>query len=289
MNDEELDFADNPSPHDGRAFILDANGNQFRTGLLQPEGKPANFVSASPRLESALPLMTDADIQEILNDPNRTGAADEFDDHWVVQGDQKHASSCAGWGESNAFSKTRYRNGLRDGMVFSGSYPYSWCNRGQDNGAVLDDIMNESMNRGNVAASKCPWNMIYRKQTAQFDAEAALHEGLGLFSVKTQAEVNTALARRLIVVVCVQVDTTQYVNYKGNGLVPAFRGIGNHCIHVDDLRWNQTTGKYEYRQVGNWGLTWGLKGAGWCGWSSFAQTITGHSFYVLAQTQELAA
>lgn len=267
--------------------ILDANGNPFHTGLLQPEGNPDNFVSARPRLQDAISLLSDSDIKDILNNPNRMPASEEFDDHWVLEGDQRQKLSCAGWGGSNALSKTRWRNGIRDGIVFSGSYPYSWCNRNSDNGSALEDIMNELMNKGTVAASKCTWSMIFRNSTQQFDTEAKQHEGLALFSIKTQAEMNTALARDQIVVVCVQVDSTKFVNYHGSGLVPAFNGPGDHCIHADDIR--LVNGVYQYRVVNNWGLNWGLKGTGWTTFSSFAQPIRNHSFYVLTSINDLAA
>lgn len=266
--------------------IRDANGNEYFCGLVQPNGAPENFVSAAPRFDAATGLFSDDEIQSIVSNPSRTPAAEIFDVHWVVEGDQKSHNSCAGWGGANALSKTRWKTGIRDGVVFSGSYIYSWCNRNRDQGAVLEEVMAELMSHGTVPASQCGVDTIYRSQTARFDDEAAKVKGLALYSVKTQAEVNTALARGQIVVVCVQVDTTRYVNYNGNGLVPAFNGIGNHCIHVDDIR--IVNGVYQYRQVGNWGKGWGNQGTGWCTWSSFAQPIKNHSFYVLTSINDLA-
>ena len=267
--------------------ILDQDGNEFYTGLQLPEGEPDNFVSAMPRMGDAVNIYSDADVQAIVNDPTRQAAADEFDDHWVIEGNQKKHNSCAGWGGANAFSKMRWRLGIRDGTVFSGSYAYSWCNRNQDKGAVLDEVMNELMAHGLVAASKCDANTIYRTSTKQFDAEAQQHEGLALYSIKTQAEVNTALARNQIVVVCVQVDKTRFVNFNGQGLLPSFSGPGNHCIHVDDLRF--VNGAWQYMAVNNWGLNWANKGTAWATWSSFAQPIKNHAFYVLTSINDLAA
>lgn len=269
--------------------ILDQFGNEFFTGLQLPPGAPENFVSARPRLDSAVGLYSDSDVRQILADPNRQAAADEFDDHWVREGDQKQHNSCAGWGGANAFSKMRWRLGIRDGVTFSGSYVYSWVNRNQDQGAALEDVMNELMAHGTVPAAKCGPNTIYRSTTSQFDSEAALHQGLALYSVKTQAEVNTALARNQIVVMCVQVDQSVFVNFNGQGLLPAFRGSGNHCIHCDDIRWNGTSNRWEYRYVNNWGLNWANKGAAWGTWASMAQPIQNHSFYVMTSINDLAA
>lgn len=256
----------------------------YFTGLLLPESPLVCF-----RRAETLPgyVLSDDQVQVLLSDPYRTPKASIFDDHWVAEGDQKHHNSCAGWGGANASSKAAYLAGQNPtGTVYSGSYPYSFANRGQDQGAALQDVMQALETNGfGVPASECDANSIYRNQCSKFDAEAKSLLGLSYYAAATQAEVNSALVKDHPVVVCVNVDTSVYVNYNGQGLVPAFAGKGNHCIHVDDLRWNASARQYEYRQVGNWGLNWGNKGTGWCTWKSFQQTIGYHMFYVCASVQ----
>ena len=267
------------------AVILDASGNPFHTGLKLP---PAGFSNPYKAYSQSFTVFDDDTIQRMLADPGRTPKSQTFaDPMWVVKGDQKSHNSCGGWGGNNALSKTLYLMG-NDPVVYSGAYSYSLVNGGTDDGSALVDVMNELMENGTVPVDVCPADLIYRSQTKQFDSLAAKVKGLALHSVQTQAEMNTALVRDQMVVVCIQCDTTKYVNYDGNGLVPMFKGNGDHCIHVDDLRWNAAAQRYEYRQFGNWGPKWGANGTGWCTFSAFAQPIQVHGFYVITSASNLA-
>jgi hypothetical protein len=262
---------------------------QFYTGLLDP---PEGFVSAFPRLSSAITLLTDAEIQDIISDPNRTPDEQIFPDYFIREGDQEQHSSCAGWALANMFSETAFLNGDRKpdgtGEIYSGTYPYSGCNRGQDAGSVTEEIMNWCINQGMVPKSVCGVDNIWRQNTKQFDALAKQQRGLVVHTISSAAEFNTALARRQIVACVVNVDRSQYVNYRGVGLVPAFTGSGNHAIRCRNVRWNAAAGCYEYKQAGNWGLSWGLNGTGWCRWNSFSQTIVKHVFYTVTYTAKFS-
>lgn len=269
--------------------ILDAVGRPFYTGLLQPQ---PGFVSARQPLKSAITLLTDDEIRSILADPSRTPDEQIFPDYFIERGDQKSANSCAGWGGANAFSETAFLNGDRlpdgTGEVYSGSYPYSGCNRNVDKGALLDEIWDWIETKGLVTAKECPWNNIWRVNTTKFDAQALKNRGIAIHAIKSQAEFNTALARRQIVVCVVNVDGSKYVNYNGSGLVPEFNGVGNHCIRCRDIRWNAQAKRWEYKQAGNWGLNWGFRGTGWCTWASFYQTIQYHAFYTITYTAKFS-
>ena len=266
--------------------IVDSMGQKFYTGLIPPE---TGFVSAHMPLEKSITLLTDDEIQALLADPSRTPDDQIFPDYFIARGDQKQHNSCAGWGGANAFSETAYLNGDRlpdnSGEVYSGSYPYSGCNRGRDAGAMLEDVLGWIQNKGMVPASVCDSENIWRQNTIRFDAQALKNRGIALHTIKSQAEMNTALARRQIVVCVINVDrSSRYVNYRGQGLVPEFGGSGNHCIRCRDIRWNAAARRYEYKQAGNWGLGWGQRGTGWCTWASFSQTINNHTFYTLTFT-----
>ena len=258
---------------------------RFHTGLLEDT---SGRVSAYRSLSSSVTLFTDAECQALLSDPSRTPDDQIFPDYFIEKGDQKQFNSCAGWGGANAFSETAFLNGHRlpdgTGECYSGSYPYSICNRGQDEGAVLEDVFQSITQDGLVPESVCPANNIWRKNTQQFTTLALKQRGLALHTVASQQEMNTALVRRQIVVCVVNVDSTKYVNYNGQGLVPEFQGPGNHCIRCRDIRWNAAAKRYEYKQAGNWGLDWGLKGTGWCTWGSFYQSILKHKFYTVTYT-----
>lgn len=266
--------------------IIDpTTGMPYMGHLIPPARQPC-----APRLMSTDQLVSysDQDVIDIITDPSWVPAASIFDEHWVVEGDQKQHNSCDGWGGTNAFSEQCWEDGDQTGTVYSGSYGYSFCNGGVDQGAPLDKMMAELMANGTVPAAECTADMILRKQTSQFDTEAQQHKGIGLVAAATQAEVNTLLSQRKKVVVCIMVDRHKYVNYTGQGLVPVTSGHGNHCIHLNDIRWNATTKAFEYRQSGNWGITWGDKGTGWSSWAAYAQTIAYNTFYGITSTANLS-
>ena len=256
---------------------------RYYTGLIMPN---PGFVSVHPPLASEVTLLTDNEIKTLLADPNRTPDDQIFPDYFIEKGDQKSHNSCAGWGGANAYSETAFLNGDRNpdntGVSYSGSYVYSKCNRGSDNGAITEEILNSIMSGGLVTVEDCGWDNIWRRNTSKFDAKALKRKGLTFNTIKSQSEFNTALTRRQIVICVVNVDSTKYVNFNGQGLVPEFNGPGNHCIRCRDIRWNGS--RYEYKQAGNWGLDWGNKGTGWCTWASFNQTISYHTFYTITFT-----
>lgn len=290
MQSDETDlvFALVPEPteHD-LAPILDRKSRLFHVGLALPTD-PTRVSSFKP-LRSVVTVYTDDECRDILANPDRTPARRIWSDPaWTTKGDQKQHSSCAGWGGANATGKMRWKNGnQKDGVQpLSGSYAYAWCNRNQDEGAPLEEIMQAIMLHGLPPADLCDSNHIFRSQTKQFDDVAAKIKGLNLLTIKSQAEFNTACARGWLVISALQVDRSQYVNFSGNGLVPAFKGMGNHCIHVHDYRWNDQAKRWEYDQAGNWGREWGEDGCGWGTWASFAQPIQNHTFYAVFYTTE---
>jgi hypothetical protein len=273
--------------------VIDGSGEERRLGLLMPD---ETNVCAAPFLEDSIPnnILTDDQIMQLITDPGRTAAVDIFDEHWVKEGDQKQHGSCNGWAAGQLLSKTRFKRGLQDGIVMSGSYVYSWINNGQDNGSALDRAMAELQSHGAPPASMCDANKIYRKDTQQFDAEAMKHLGFDAYAIKTKRGLDSALALGFIVGVAVQVNNA-FMNYKGQGLIPVSTGNGNHAIHADDIRWNPTTKQYEYRPVNNWNVTWGNRGWGWTTFASFQQTMLRnengqqsgvHQFYTIVSTQE---
>lgn len=261
--------------------IFDPNDNIIRKlGLLLPD---PTYVCSFPVYEDLVPSYSDSDVKDLLTDPNRVKSRTLFDDHWVVQGNQQQHGSCNGWAGASSLSKARFFSGIKDGLVLSGSYVYSWINNGQDNGSALDRGMAELMAHGAPPASLCDANQIYRNQTSQFDSQAVLHEGLQCYAVKTQAGFNTAVARQDPVVVAVQVGNA-FMNYK-TGLIPVVKGPGNHACHVDDARVD-TNGTIIYDFVNNWGLSWGTRGRGECTWNIFAQPFGVHQFYAIPAVRE---
>ena len=262
--------------------IIHADGTPYFTGLIAP---PAGLVGAFRPYSTSTSILSPSDIKDLVT--NRVPRSQVFSDPaWIIKGNQKQHNSCAGWGGAANIGKTLFLTGSdRPVKVFSGSYIYSWCNRGVDQGAVLEEVMQELMAHGSVTADECNSEAIWRKSDAAFDAEAAKVRALDCFAISTEEELDTAIAQRLIVTVCVQVDSTKFVNFSGTGILQAFHGIGNHCVHVDDIVYYR--GTKCYRLVNNWGPTWGNGGTALVTFDSFAQTIGKHQFYALSSVQDL--
>ena len=260
-----------------------SGGRIYGLGLLAPDPtKVCNRQKFSKAVTSA--KLSAAEIQKLISDPSRVPASAVFDDHWVKEGNQLSHGSCNGWATASALSKTRFKRGINDGTVLSGSYVYSLLNGCQDNGSALSDDIDELAKNGAPPASVCGPDTIWRKDTIQFDDQDAKHKGLACFSVSDEATLQTAVALGFICVVAVQVDRSRFVNFSGPGILPAFHGSGNHAVHVDDLVVYQ--GQLCYRLVNNWGLGWGNSGTALVTFDSFSETIGVHQFWAITSTME---
>jgi hypothetical protein len=243
------------------------------------------MCAASAYEASAHPILSSSEIKTLLASPNRTPANIIFSSkHWVKEGDQGHAGSCNGWAGAMALSKTRYKRGITDGLVLSGSYVYSRINNNQDHGSALDRGMAELMAYGAPPASICPKETIWRKDTVRFDAEAAKHRGLSCYAAQTKEGFISGIALGFIGIVAVQV-TNSFMAYRGGGLLQPASGIGNHAIHCDSVSYD-SRGNLVFDVVNNWGLSWGDFGRGYCTWDMFAQPFATHTFYLVASTED---
>lgn len=262
--------------------VIDLTGTERRLGCNIPQN--TNMVCAS--YASANPLHTQDEIRKIITDPNRTSRRSLFGPEWIRRGDQKKHGSCNGWATASSYTKVRWLRGFRDDFYGSGAYVYSKINRDQDNGSALNDDIGELVKYGVCSDTIVNADQIFAAQmdVAAADADAAKHKGLIAYHCSTQQELLSGLADGFIAVVVVQVDTNVFCNYHGSGLVPSFRGIGNHAVHVDDLVWDGK--QFLFDLVNNWGVHWGDQGRGMATWSSFQQTFGVHPFYLICSTNE---
>lgn len=260
--------------------IDDGSGNQRKLGLLAPS---PGMVKASRTWETDnQPMLTDDEVRNIITDPHRTSMREMFDDHWVAEGDQQNKGSCNGWATASVVSKTRWLQGIRDGVVLSGSYVYSWINNGQDNGSNLADDVNELTLHGTTSAKNCGPQSIFRSQTKQFDADAAKHKGLNFLPIDTIQGLKSAVAKGFLVVVAVEVGNN-FQRYKSGVLNPD-SGSGNHAIHCDDLKWDGS--RFLFDCPNNWNLTFGERGRVWLPEQAFSQTMSVHQFWALMSIVE---
>ena len=269
------------------------SGQVIKCGALLPDmtkvkaGITQYFEDLYPNL-----IMDDSDILKLIKNPNWVPARKRYDTHWVVKGNQGPFGSCNGWMTAMIASKLRWIRGIRDGktqadqIVLSGNYIYSLLNGGRDNGSALQDDIGEMINNGAPSVDSCPANLIWRKDTEKFDAEAAKHkcsEGDWL-PVKTIQGWKSAIAQGALGAMCVDVNNA-FANYKGNGLTPTGNGVGNHAIHADDVE--EYKGKVVVAPPNNWGLGWGDQGRGLLiPEEAGARTFGYHQWYVGFSTLE---
>ena len=252
-----------------------------KLGLLEPA---ANFVKATRTWETDnKPLWTDAQIRDVIQDKKRTTSRELFDSHWIKEGDQQDKGSCNGWATASVLSKTRWKQGVRDGIVLSGSYVYSWINGGQDNGSPLDQDIKELTTHGTCPKSMCGPQMIFRNQTKQFDVEAAKYKGLNFLPIDTIQGLKTAVAMGFLVVVAVQVGP-HFNKLNSQGILTPDSGNGNHAVHVDDMI--VINDKIYFDLVNNWNVTWGQDGRAYVPEEMFTRTIQVHQFWALMSNLE---
>lgn len=242
---------------------------------------PDNFVSAFKTFEAEFPVWNDGQIKAALTDPDRRVARKIFGPEWIT--DQKSTSACNGWAASNAYSRARYLGGLQDGKIFSGSYVYSWINGGRDSGSALEDGLVQQTQRGNVLRDRCPWNMIYRSQTKQFDAEAVLNKAVDAYAVQTIQGLRTAGAAGFMLITAIQAGATwERLNTRGISGVDS--GRGNHAVCADDMLL-LPDGTEVFDTIMDWGLKHGQQGKTYCTVEHYKQTFGVHQFYAIPTGQ----
>lgn len=258
--------------------IIDQFGDVRRCGSWPV---PENFVSAFKTFEGEFPVWTDAQIHQALTDPDRRVTRKILGPEWIP--DQKSTSACNGWAAANAYSRARYFGGKTDGNIYSGSYVYSWINFGRDNGSALEDGLKEQAQHGNVLRDRCPWNMIYRSQTKQFDAEAATEKAVDAYAVQTIQGLRTAGAAGFMLITAVMVGNT-WEKLDSRGISGVDAGRGNHAVCVDDMLL-LPDGTEVFDTIMDWGTKHGVQGKTYCTLEHYATPFLYHQFYAIPSGQ----
>ncbi len=260
--------------------IDEAAQTEHKLGLLLP---PKGFKTKCKSFGDIPGVMLTMDeIKNIIVKRKRPPRRETFGNSWIL--DQSQHGSCAGYMEAGAYGKTRWLKGVQDGMTFAGSYNYSFCNGGSDNGSMLDDEMNSGVKNGHISTTKCTWQMIYRNQTQQFDAEAATHKSEEPWAISTLEELYSALALDFICGVAVDVGNN-FMRLDGDGFPGASGGPGNHAVHVDDVV--LINGKLAADMANSWNLVFGVQGRCYLDERHFRNTIGQHGFYAIGSSIEI--
>lgn len=262
-------------------FVIGKGGSIQRLGLLAPD--PTFNVMAPAYEDSAQPILEDDEIRRLATREDKTPRRVIFQDpEWQKQTNQRSAGSCNGWAGASGLAKTIYLNDNNALVVpLSGSYVYSWINRGRDAGSPLDEGMAELAAHGAPRATTCSWDKIYRKQTAAFDAEAEERKGATMWFAKTKQGFRSGIALGFMGIVCLHWDN-RLANFSvtTDKIAPVnTSGIGNHAIHCQDMVYLNGTETFD---CGNsHGLGSGNQGYLNLVWEHFARPFTVHKFYLI--------
>ena len=269
--------------------IQDGSGVVRKCGSLPPDltKVKASFGPGGTQYwEDIRPdlVCTESELVKMLTgNTTRTPRNTIYDNHWVIEGNQKSAGSCNGWMAAMIESELRLLRGIDDGLVLSGSYVYSLINGGNDNGSALQDDIGAMSTYGACPASICPAEMWHRSQTKQFDSEAAKHKQSSWYPVKSLDGFWSAIYWGAMGGSCLDANNA-YANYSGSGMTPTGGGIGNHANRVRDVEVYK--GSLVGRIANNWGGKWGLNGTGLVNSDTYQRPFQNHQFYVAFSTAE---
>lgn len=250
-------------------------GNKvYRTGNLLPPQKVRSF----PRFP--IPLKSQNEIREILNDKNRLARREQFGREWIY--DQGNIGSCNGCAAAKALERARVLAGMPQ-VILSGEFVYQGINDGRDVGSMLDDGMKYLMENG-----AAPWKAYHQQKYRESDfraedfRDAERYKALECYGVDTEDELATALALGFIAVIAVHANN-DFMRIDGNGIAGGINGVGNHAVGVDDAK--VVNGQILFDMFNSWGTQYGDNGRAYLTWERhLKQTSKNHYFYVIRAT-----
>lgn len=188
--------------------------------------------------------------------------------------------NCAAYAVSGAGTKTRVQQGFPR-IDLSGDYMYSLVNDNRDRGAGLQEVMNAMMTRGCATRELVKLGDIYRNKynTDVADKQALRFRGHEMFATPDEQSLATALALKMQVIIAIHV-TRRWREFDADDVLAECNGMGNHCEHLDDIRWNAKKGRLEYRKATSHGKDYSGDGYCWTAWDLHYKTTSRyHMFY----------
>lgn len=254
---------------DGQEFV-EIDDHEFGLGLQVPTARPV------PRqtLASMSPLPSYDDLKKIVQSEEFSFGRSMFDTSWITN--QNGYGSCAGYGAASALAKSRVIGG-QERVDLSGDYAYSRTNGGRDRGSMLDDNMRSLVENGCATKATVPLGGIYRnKYNAQkADAEAKRFRAHEPWGTPDEHAIVAALVMKMPVVIAIHVGS-KWRQYDKDGVLIGNDGPGNHCEHLDDVRYNVTKGRFEFREGSSHNIPYF-----WTHWGHYKTTSRYHMFYAV--------
>jgi hypothetical protein len=272
---------------DKRAVIFERDGitrvateyGELATGLLMPDSKNTQF----PLFAASVVLYSMDEARKAVESDEFAFGRKLFDSTWVTY--QNGFGSCAAYGGSSALAKARVLRGLPR-VDLSGDYLYSLVNGGRDQGSLLERNMKAIVDNGVCKRETVKLGEIYRNKydTKKADEEAARFKGFKLHAVPDEQSVVTALARRIPVVMAIHVNGS-WRNFDRDDVLAPCNGPGNHCEHLDDIKYDTKRGCFLFRKATSHGKDYSGDGYCWTTWKDhYRVSSQNHMFYAVAST-----
>jgi hypothetical protein len=196
--------------------------------------------------------------------------------------DQHTTSACNGGALANGAWRAAYAGGNTKLAKRSQSYPYSLMNGGRDQGSHLYNAFKVGQQYGLPSLASCPWNLIYRNQTQQFDAEAALFKVDAPLLIHSWDELISAWAGPFFTIVAAHVGPN-FERMNGD-VIGLDNGSGNHAMAQTDSR-VLDSGEIQGKVILNWGYQHGVRGCGWLGQRHLELPMRYHQLYAIPYGQ----
>lgn len=208
----------------------DELGNDRRCGSIPNE---PGMVSVFAEYKTIVTPYDDSDIRKLITAPTRVPSRVTFDSKWTQN--QRSHGSCNGYLTAQLLAKGRWLKGIKDRVLFSGAYPYSKMNNGQDAGSNVQRGMQVICESGSPPESLVPWNQIYpNQQPKNADSEAAKNKGFNPLRTGDLQQIRTALAQQIPVGIVVHFGRN-FQKFNSQGIGGIDDGDGNHALVADDL------------------------------------------------------
>jgi hypothetical protein len=251
----------------------DVIDGRYFTGCLVPDKKPERLAL----YESSQPMLTLAEITELISNENRTPARQRFPaGQWIRN--QGGRGSCNGYAGAWALSRARVIAGLPF-VPLSGEFLYSMINGGVDRGSMLDDGMKAIQERGVARESLVKHeSYLWSQMSQEARADAASHMAFECYRVESELGLASGLALGFVGVVAVHASNA-WSSLSGGVSRPS-NGPGNHAVVCQDVRSNGS--QLQFDIANSWGQRWGDNGHTWNTWKDhFIQTVGYHDFYLI--------
>lgn len=236
--------------------FIEADGERHALGL-NPERGNLRFRTFAEYME--LPSRAEL-IERVESDKYKFGQ-EHFDKSWTRN--QNGWGKCAASAATYALAKARHLRGQKQ-VELSDDYLYSLVNDGRDRGSTLSENMEAITSRGIATRATVAEGEIYRSRydRSKADKEALRFRAHECFVTPSEQEIVTALTCQIPVVIAIHVGRN-WRRFDSDGVLIGDRGVGNHSEHLDDVRYNRSKGRFEFRKHSSHGVSYGDGGFCW--------------------------